>query len=114
MNFVETCRKGAGWPSLHRDVPQKKEGARSWSMSQEELAGFVGQVRSRSDDLISELRSKDERIAKLADEKADMAKELSKLAVKLAAHEFADRIKARATSMGLEADQAKQLSDVAA
>lgn len=112
MNFVEQCRKGAGWPSLHRDVPQKKDGQKSWSISQEELAAFVGQVRSRSDDMVAELRSKDDRIAKLSDEKAAMAKENAVLSAKLLAYEFTKKVTRKSEALGLDHAQTKELAGV--
>jgi peptidoglycan hydrolase CwlO-like protein len=111
MNFVELCRKGAGWPSLHRDVPLKPEGQKVWSLSQDELAKFIGQVRTRSDDLLSKLSSKDELIAKLSDEKAAMAKELAEVKSKLWTYEASRQVKRRAESLGLEAQQVKALGD---
>lgn len=111
MNFIETCRKGAGWPSLHRDCPVKPEGQKTWSLSQDELAKFIGQVRTRSDDLQSELLSAKDLISKLSDEKASMAKELAVVKSKLWSYEAQGMVKRRAESLGLEAQQVKMLSE---
>ena len=114
MNFVESCRKGAGWPSLHRDVPLKTDGQKIWGMSQETLASFVGQVRSRSDDLISELRSRDDRISRMSEEKAQISADLAAAEITLAKYEIAKKVKMASESLGLEADQCKRLESAAA
>lgn len=109
MNFVELCRKGAGWPSLHRDVPVRPDGKKSWSISQEDLAAFVGQVRSRSEDLIDELRSKDALIAKLSDEKAAAAQREARLEAQLMYVNVARKVKAAAESLDLKSEDVKRL-----
>lgn len=109
-NFIEQCRKGANWPALHRDVPQFDKGGR-WAVTQEELAAFIGQVRSRSEDWLLERESLQQRIAALSDQKAAAVREAAESGIKLAAHESADRVKRTATGMGLEADKANRLAE---
>jgi len=110
MNFIEQCRKDAGWPSLHRDVPLRREDQKVWSLSQEEVARFVGAVRSRSDDLQSELMGKDQLIARLSDEKAKMAKLIAELATRVDQWEASKRVKREAEAQGLEAGPVNRLA----
>ncbi len=111
MNFVELCRKGAGWPSLHRDVPVRASGKKSWSLSQDDVARFVGQVRSRSDDLQSELRLRDERIRELAEEKAKLVEQNCLLESQVRKLQLVERIKQTSEAMGLEHHQFKRLTE---
>ena len=110
MNFVEHCRKDAGLPAFHRDVPRKQDDAQRWSISQEKFASFVGAIRSRSDDLQSDIQSKSERIEKLADEKAAMAKKIAELQTRLAVFEISREVSRKAEALGLEQGQTKQLT----
>ena len=109
-NFVEQCRKDAGLPAFHRDVPKPKPGSKKAGVSLDEFAQFVGAVRNRSADLQAELQARDELLQRCADEKAKLVKEISRLGIKEAIDLAGDRVLNRAESLGLADDQCRQLS----
>ena len=115
MNLVEAARKAAKWPDMHRDVPQfgKPNGdKKSWSITQDELASFVGAVGSLSSDLMTRIESLNSANAKLANEKANLAAENARLTAKLAAYETARLVKQEAESMDLKPAQVNRLEQV--